>query len=115
MRVETESAAAAAVAHAGRSLSVPATDTTQRRQFPTTGSFGYQQRVGMVRPASRAASRIVASSRAVIRRPSIVSVGMMVNLGPESRGDARPLARYGFTAMNQRLPLRGPRLTCQPA
>ena len=93
------------------------------RQFPTVGSWGSQHRVGIVIPAARAASRIVLPSATVTDRPSIVNVGMTVGLWPETAAARNAVAscfrgaepiRQGLTAMNQRLPLRGPRLTCQP-
>src|SRR5512137_222446 len=62
------------VAHAGTSFGVFWTPTRQRRQEPTTGSFGYQQSVGTSISAARAASRIVAPVSTVTVRPSIVSV-----------------------------------------
>ena len=47
------------------------------RQFPTTGSLGYQHNVGMsVMPAARAASRIVWSGGAVTLRPLMTTLVM---------------------------------------
>jgi hypothetical protein len=67
---------AACVAHAATSLGFPSTDTRQIRQFPTFGSFGYQQRVGTSTFRERAASRIVAPSATDTATPSIVRFGM---------------------------------------
>ena len=68
------------VAHAGRSFSLPATDTRQIRQFPTVGSLGYQHSVGICTPAARAASRMVLSWSTAKRLPSIVTFGMGKNM-----------------------------------
>src|SRR5678816_559891 len=68
---------AALVAHEGTSLAWPSTATRQMRQFPTMGSLGYQQSVGMLRPALRAASRMVAPSLKATWRPLRVMVGMV--------------------------------------
>src|SRR3982750_552416 len=67
---------AAAVGHDATSFGGPSTRTRQIRQFPTTGSFGYQHSVGTSIAIARAASRMVDPSGTVTERPSIVSVGM---------------------------------------
>src|SRR5918993_792090 len=67
----------AAVAHEATSFDWPSTCTRQIRQLPTTGSFGYQHKVGTSIASARAASRMVDPSGTETVRPSMVSVGMM--------------------------------------
>src|SRR3970282_481508 len=77
------------VAQAGRSLAWPSTDTTQMRQFPAIGSLGYQHNVGISRPASRAALRIVEPSGGLTVRPLMVAEGIGWKLASGLRGGKR--------------------------
>src|SRR3954451_93347 len=74
---------AAGVAHAGSSLFCPFTDTRQIRQFPTIGSLGYQQSVGISTPAVLPASRIVSPGWKETVLPLRVRVGMRIRSGGE--------------------------------
>ena len=62
------------VTQAGSSRPPEPCSTRHSRQAPTSDVPARWQRVGIVMPASRAASRIVCSARALVAFPLIVSV-----------------------------------------